>query len=151
MSERLDLLLGLFFCLIILGYSEDMLKKVLIFSLVGSIGLLAALMQTTTPATTGPIGVLMVFVLLYVAALSSLTFLIYKGSQLLVRLSRSVTVKRPLSAFSLTRAYYFSSVLALAPVMIIGMQSVGEVGLYDLVLVGAFVFIACLYIAKRTV
>ena len=40
--------------------------------------------------------------------------------------------------------------MALAPVMIIGMQSVGEVGLYELSLVVVFLVIACVYIAKRT-
>lgn len=51
---------------------------------------------------------------------------------------------------TLGRSYYFASVIALAPVMVVGMQSVGEVGLYELLLVILFVGIACVYIAKRT-
>lgn len=65
------------------------------------------------------------------------------------RLSRSFT-KRTLPSLTIRRSYYFSSVLALAPVMFIGMQSVGEVGIYEVVLVLLFVGIACVYVAKRT-
>ena len=51
---------------------------------------------------------------------------------------------------SLRKAYYFASVMGLAPVMFIGMQSVGEVGFYELVLIILFVGISCMYIAKRS-
>lgn len=113
--------------------------------------LLAILLQTTTPATIGPLGVLVVFVLLYVAALAIATFLIHHGSHWLAKASRAVTVKRPLTPLGFTRSYYFASILALVPVMLIGMQSVGEIGLYDLLLVVAFAVIACFYVAKQTV
>ena len=141
---------ALFIFDLILMYSENMLKRVLSLSLIGSIGILAILVQTTTPSTIGPVGVLIVFILLYVGVLSALTFVLYKASQLIAKASRLVVAKKPVSALSFTRSYYFSSVLSLAPVMIIGMQSVGEVGAYDVLLVGAFVAVACLYVAKRT-
>ena len=112
--------------------------------------LLALLLQVSTPATIGPLGILIVFILMYVSALGVLTFLIYGISKVNARISRTVTVRRPLEALSLTRSYYFASVIALVPVMIIGMQSVGEVGPYEIFLVAAFTIIACVYIAKRT-
>lgn len=110
---------------------------------------LVLIMQTTTPTTIGPLGVLVVFVLLYIAVLGVLTFLLYGGSYALARMSRSVTVRRPLQALPLARSYYFSSVLALAPVMLVGIQSVADIGVYDVLLVGLFVVMACVYIRKR--
>ena len=50
---------------------------------------------------------------------------------------------------SFRRSYYFSTVLAAAPVMLIGLQSVGSVGIYEFILVMLFVVIGCVYIAKR--
>jgi hypothetical protein len=123
---------------------------VVTISSVVAIVLLIILLQTTTPATIGPLGILMVFIFMYVSVLGGLTFLLYIASALIAKISRSVTVKKPIQALSFNRSYYFSSVLALVPVMFIGMQSVGEVGIYDVSLVIIFAGIACVYIAKRT-
>lgn len=127
-----------------------MLGRVIAVSSIGAAIILAILLQMTKPATVGPLGILVVFILMYVSVLGALTFLMFGISRLIVRLSTSVTIRRPLQPLTLKRAYYFSSVIALAPVMIIGMQSVGEVGFYDLLLVVIFVSIGCVYIAKRT-
>ena len=127
-----------------------MLGRVIAVSSIGAAIVLAILLQMTKPATVGPLGILVVFILMYVSVLGALTFLMFGISRLIVRLSTSVTIRRPLQPLTLKRAYYFSSVIALAPVMIIGMQSVGEVGFYDLLLVVIFVSIGCVYIAKRT-
>jgi hypothetical protein len=119
--------------------------------MVGAIVLLAVLLQTTTPATIGPLGILLVFILLYVSALGVLTFLVFGCSRIVSKLaSMTVARKTTLRPLSLGRSYYYSSVLALAPVLFVGMQSVGEVSIYDVALVVLFVVIACIYIAKRT-
>lgn len=111
--------------------------------------LLVVVLQMTTPVAIGPLGILMVFILMYVSVLGALAFLLYGGSRIVARISSSVTVKRPIQPMDFGRAYYYSSVISLAPVMFIGMQSVGEVGIYDVLLVILFVVIACFYIAKR--
>jgi hypothetical protein len=127
-----------------------MLGKVVAISSLVAVVLLIVLLQTTAPVTIGPFGILIVFILMYVSAFGVLTFLLYGLSRIIARISNSVTVKRPVQALSLTRSYYFSSVIALVPVMFIGMQSVGEVGAYEVALVVIFAGIACVYIAKRT-
>jgi hypothetical protein len=127
-----------------------MLGRVIAFMSLVAVLVLGILLQTTTPATIGPLGILIVFILMYVSALGVLTFLLHEGSRLIVRGSRSLTVRRPLQSLSLRRAYYYSSVVALAPVMFIGMQSVGSVGVYEVSLVVLFVTIACIYISKRS-
>lgn len=127
-----------------------MLGKIVATSSIVAVILLVIVLQATTPATIGPLGILFVFILMYMSVLGALTFLIFGASQLTAKVSAAVTVKKPLRALGLRRSYYYSSVLALAPVMFVGMQSVGEVGLYDVLLVFIFVVIACVYITKRT-
>lgn len=106
--------------------------------------------QVTSPAEVGLLGVLVVFILLYLSVLGALTFLLVGANKCIVGLASRTVARHPVSQMSLRRAYYFSSVLALGPVMIIGMQSVGETGIYELSLVTFFLVIACVYIAKRT-
>lgn len=105
--------------------------------------LLSALLQSTSPSTIHPLGILLVFVLMYLLALGVLTFFIWGVG----RIMASFDNDRPTQP--LARAYYFASVLALAPVMIIGMRSIGHAGVYDVSLVVIFEVIACFYITKR--
>jgi len=128
----------------------NMLGRVVAISMVVAVMLLSILLQTTAPATIGPLGILFVFILLYVSVLGVLTFLLFVCSKAVVKVLSSLVVKKKIQPLSLGRSYYYSSVLALAPVLFIGMQSVGEVSVYDILLVVLFVVIACIYIAKRT-
>jgi hypothetical protein len=127
-----------------------MLGRTIALSVVAAIVALAIFLLSTQPASVGPVGILFVFILMYVSVLGVLTFLIFGISRLVVKMSSPFTVKKPLQRLTIRRSYYFSSVVALAPVMLIGMQSVGEVGIYDFLLVVIFVVIACIYISKRT-
>jgi uncharacterized protein with PQ loop repeat len=123
-----------------------MLGKVLGLSSLVAFVLLSALVQATSPSTIHPIGILAIFVLMYVLVLGVLTFLIYGiGRVMHRRHARYHTVK----PFTIIRAYYFASVLALAPVMIIGARSVGRTGIIDIVLITLFEVLACFYIARR--
>lgn len=129
---------------------RNMLGRVVALSMVTAMVLLAIVLQTTAPATIGPLGILLVFILLYVSVLGVLTFLLFGIGKIIAKLAVSFTPQKAEREFTLGRAYYYSSVLALAPVLFIGMQSVGKVSIYDVLLVAAFVIIACIYIAKRT-
>jgi hypothetical protein len=127
-----------------------MLGQIIAFMSLGSAVLLLILLQTTTPGAIGPLGILIVFILMYVTALGGLTFLLFEGSRFFVHISRFFTVRRPLQPMSVGRSYYFSTVIALAPVMLIGMESVGSLGVNEVGLVGVFVVIGCMYVAKRS-
>jgi hypothetical protein len=129
---------------------KDMLARIIVVSFVTATMLLVILLQTTTPSTIGPLGILIVFILMYVSVLGVLTFLLFWGSRSLARLSRGMVTRRPVQPLGLGRAYYFSSVLALAPVMFVGMQSVGQVSVSDVFLIVLFTTMTCVYIAKRT-
>jgi hypothetical protein len=127
-----------------------MLNRVVVGSVAIAIALLAVVLHTTQPSTIGPLGILVVFILLYVSVLGVLTFLLYSVSRIASKASASFTVKRPIRPLTMSRSYYFSSVISLGPVMLIGMQSVAEVEFYDVLLIILFVVIACIYISKRT-
>jgi hypothetical protein len=129
---------------------RNMLGRVVAISSIVGITLLVLLLQTTTPATIGPLGVLFVFILIYVSVLGVLTFLLFATSEIVIKILYLFMPKRKVVPLTLRRAYYYSSVVALAPVLFVGMQSVGEVSVYDVLLVMVFVVIACIYIAKRT-
>jgi len=123
-----------------------MLGKVLALSSLSAFVLLSALMQSTSPSTIHPIGILAVFILIYVLALGVLTFFVYGVGSAIHRYQAK---KRTSNEFTLLRAYYFASVLALAPVMLVGARSVGRTGALDIVLITLFEILACFYIARR--
>ena len=124
-----------------------MLGKVLALSSLSAFVLLSALMQSTSPSTIHPVVILIVFILIYVLALGVLAFFIYGiGRMIHARHAKRQDVK----PFTITRAYYFASVLALAPVMYIGARSVGRTGFIDILLITLFEVLACFYIAKRS-
>lgn len=123
-----------------------MLGKVLALSTLLAFVFLSALLQSTSPSTIHPAGILVVFILLYVLALGVLTFCLAAISQIMVRVASRTSESR---AMTLQQAYYYASVLALAPVMLLGARSIGRTGVYDIVLIMLFECIACFYIAKR--
>lgn len=123
-----------------------MLGKALTLSSLFAFVLLSAILQSTTPSTIHPVGILSVFVLLYVLALGVLTFCLYIFSRIISKTIVKRSVRRSLS---LQKSYYYGSVLALAPVMILGIRSIGRTGVYDIVLIVLFEIIACFYITKR--
>lgn len=127
-----------------------MLERIIAFSSVASVVLVAALLQLTSPANVGPFGVFVLFVLIYLSVFGVLTFFIFWMSQIASRIVLLTRARRAIQPLGFRRAYYFASVSALAPVMVVGMQSVGEVGIYETFLVIFFTVIACVYIAKRT-
>ena len=73
----------------------------------------------------------------------------YGITKLIAAVSAGMTVRKPFQAMSFRRAYYFSTVLAAAPVMLIALQSVKPLDIYLLVLVLIFEVVACLYVSRR--
>lgn len=123
--------------------------------IIGIVGIVAALLlilliKITAPSTVGPLGVLAVFLCIYVISVSFLTLAMWQGGHVIKKLSKPFTVRRPFRPLGLRQAYYFSSVIGLAPVMLIGMQSVGKVGIYEFLLVVLFTLTGCMYVAKRS-
>ena len=115
-----------------------------------SAGLLLLVLNLTTPSTAGAGGILIVFLLGYITATTVIAFGVWAAIRLWSRVEMEMKWAHTKKAITLRRAYYYASVIALAPVIIVSLQSVGGVGLYELILIGLFVVLGCVYVAKRT-
>lgn len=127
-----------------------MLGRVIVLSSVAAAVLLVIILQTTSPSTIGPVGLLAVFFLFYVVILGLVTWLLWLASKSMAYIGRRIMTRRPPQSLSLSKAYYFSSVIALAPVMMLAMQSIGSLGLYEIILIIVFLGVGILYISKRS-
>lgn len=111
--------------------------------------LLMLLLGNTTPTTVGPLGLLAVFFLLYVVLIGIVTTVLLVISTLVSKVSKMVTVRRPLQPISLRRSYYLASVIALGPVMMLAMKSIGSLEIYETLLIGIFLAAAIFYVIRR--
>jgi len=118
---------------------------------IGLIGLtvLLSLLTLTAPATAGPLGLLIIFVSAYLVFLTVISFFLFGINRFIVWLSAGLVAKRPLQPMTFRRAYAYSTALAMAPVMLVGLQSVSSVGFYEVALVVIFEAIACIYVSRR--
>lgn len=129
-----------------------MLERVIATITLISLCLLGTLFAFTTPGSVGPFGLLVIFVAAYLACLGLISFFLFFGSRILGYALALFNRRTPrYQALSFRRAYYFSTILAGVPVMLLGLQSVGGVGIYESLLVLIFAIVGCAYIAKRLV
>lgn len=126
-----------------------MLERIVGVITLVSLCLLIILLNLTAPTTVGPFGILAVFIFAYLSSLGVMTYFLYGISLVIAHLSSAFTVKRPLQSIPFRTAYYYSTVVALAPIMLVGLRSVGSVGIYEVALVIIFTAVGCLYITKR--
>lgn len=124
-----------------------MLSRILAIITLVAFVLLSALLQSTSPSTIHPVGILLVFILFYLLALGVLTFFMFGLSKLLHKLRRRTQLAG--RGMSFREAYYYASVVALAPVLLVAMRSIGRGDVLDVILVIIFEAVACFYVAKR--
>ena len=126
-----------------------MFKKIILITTILSLCLLIVLLNVTTPVIAGPLGILAIFIFAYLSLLGLVTYFLYWSNRLIRYLSKFLALRKPLNKLVFKRAYYYSTILAAAPIMLIGLQSVGSIGVYEIFLVSIFVIIGCLYVSKR--
>lgn len=121
----------------------EQLKTYLPYSLpvVSFVGLVL-LLNRTNPLDVGPAGILVVFGFAYVFISSTLYLLL---TLVMTLLAYFVSI----SATSRRRLYYLSSIIAVAPVFLLALNSIGQLELKDFVLVVCLVGFACFYVVKR--
>lgn len=108
-------------------------------------------MSRIDPISAGPGGILLVFVLIYVIIVSLLFSVLHWG----VRFVSAQIVKRGTRVTArayhvgVRKAYYTASAVAFGPVLLLALNSVRQLKLTDIVLVGAFLVLAIFYISKR--
>lgn len=121
-----------------------MLKKIIATSTgVGILGALA-IMYLTTPATIHPVGLLVFFVCVYAATLGLITVLVYTSQRLYYQVRAKHATK-----VSLVTVYEYATVVALGPVILLALQTVGRLQMTDVLFTAIFVALGCFYIAKR--
>lgn len=123
-----------------------MLKRVLAFLTVCSLVGVLAIMQSSIPSESNPLVMLLVFFLLYLSALGVLTFLLNGAYWILFR---TVWQKRGGDMVAFTRLFMYGSVLALAPVILLAMLSVGKVEAYEVMLVIVLELVALFYVRRQ--
>jgi hypothetical protein len=101
-----------------------------------------ALLNLTSPLKIGPLGILVTFGFMYVfvaLTCSIFVFLCLKGV-------RHFYGDKRLS----DRKYYaVSATIALAPILMLALNTIGQAGLKDHLLVLSFIGVICFYILKR--
>ena len=119
------------------------LKKYLPYSLpvVSFVGLVV-LLNRTNPLDVGPAGILLVFGLAYIFISSALYLLL---TLVIVLLAYFVNI----TATSRRNLYYLSSIIALAPVFLLALNSIGQLEVKDFILVLCLVGFASFYVVKR--
>lgn len=112
-----------------------------------SVLLLLCIWNFTNPKDIGPLGVLLVFLILYIFWLSIIFLILRSGLIVFKRIYAHSKHQRRLSE---KRAYYVASVIAFLPVLLLGLHSVGQLELKDIVLAILFVSLTVFYVLKKS-
>ncbi len=120
----------------------DIMKMVMpkrlipVFSMLAAI-LLLLMLNFTTPADVGPLGVLVFFAACYVVVLGV--------ALLLVKIFMKLAGKQ-----MGRRGYLYAAIIAFGPIMLLLAQSLGTLGPATVALVALVVFLACFLVSKRS-
>lgn len=110
-------------------------RLILVTSLLAAV-LLLLMMNFTTPAGIGPLGVLLFFLMIYLV--------MFGVAFLLVAIFTKITGKRIGK-----RTYLYAAVIAFGPIMLLLAQSLGTVSWLTVGLMAVFVLLACFLVNKR--
>ena len=115
-----------------------------------SVGLLLFL-NLATPSSAGPLGILLVFILIYIISFSLLMLLIrllmviYRA----IRPRKETVVGKEKSRINKKRFTLIAAVLSLVPIFLISLNSIGQLNFVDMVLIIAIEAVAIFYIMRR--
>lgn len=127
-----------------------MISRILAGITVISCCTLAVLLFATNPTSIGPGGMLAVFILGYLSLLGVVTFLLFLGAKATRAIVHVMTGRLVRTTLTLRRAYLYSSVLAVIPMLFVSLYSAGGIMWYEVLLLILFGAIGVVYIAKRT-
>lgn len=115
-----------------------------------SLAALLGIVNTTNPLDGGPIVILFVFILLYILLASILFILLHVGVLAVSKILSKRSVNAREWRVGVRRAYYIASILAFGPVLLLAMQSVGQLQLRDVLLVAVLISLGIFYVIKRS-
>lgn len=104
---------------------------------------LILILNATNPLETGPASILLVFVMLYLLVLTVM-------SAILHIVGAVWRVVRPSRPTGLRRGYYVLSVVSIAPVLMVALNTLGQLGLLECGLILLLVGLGCFYVLRRT-
>ncbi len=126
-----------------------MVQKIIGIVGIVAAGLLVYILNATTPTEAGALGVLAVFLLSYILLAAALTFFIFWLYRVVIRVFWSDKPDTGRQHFTLKKSYYYSSVLALGPVMMVSLRSVGQDGWVQYGLMLFLLFLGCVYVSRQ--
>lgn len=112
-------------------------RLIMLISLVATVVILVML-NLTTPAAVGPLGVLVFFMMIYAAVFGLAVWILW----LLNRLLGKRGMRR--------KDYYYAATVAFGPIMMLLVQSFGGLSFFTVLLTVAFVFLGC-FLVKNMV
>ena len=115
-----------------------MLNRLITILSFTSLGIMMVMLNFTTPAAVGPLGVLVFFTTFYIAVFGLAVLLVRAFSRMN---GRKGILRR--------KDYCYAAVGAFAPILLLLAQSFGSLSIWTVLLTGAFVFLGCFAISKR--
>lgn len=100
-------------------------------------------MNVTSPLKNGPFSVLVAFAIIYLL----ITSLLYAIALASTRIALLFGKRIPLSR---RRLYYLMSVLALGPVFILALNTLGQLDIKEILLVSLLLCLGCFYVLRRS-
>ena len=113
-----------------------------------SIVIFSLILFNTDPSKIGPLGILTVFVLLYIITLSLFSYLIFFASNILSRVRVQFGLKG-VEDWTFMKCSLFGSIVAIGPIVILGISSLGSISIYEIILVVLFLVISCFFVSKK--
>lgn len=123
---------------------------VVAFPVVATAGLIGYF-ATHDPAKVGPVGILGVFVVMYVITLSLVFSLVHVGLGLAARVLARARLTHPRAwRVGAQKAYYIASIVAFGPIFLLAVSTLGQLQFRDVALVVTFLTLATVYVLKRS-
>lgn len=120
------------------------IKKYLVYGLpVLSLAVLLVLLHAVSPLNAGPLGILLVFALIYIFTASALYLLL----EILLKIIHLLAPSK--GSASNKKLYYIVSIVAFAPVFLLALHSIGQLEVRDFLLVIVLVAISSFYVMRR--
>lgn len=115
-----------------------MLNRITVVANLAAIAVLLVMLNFTTPADIGPLGVLFFFFLIYV--------LMYNLARFLVKVFWKILQKRGEMG---QKGRLYAAVIAFVPIMLLLAQSLGSLNVFTAILIILFAFLGCFLVYKR--
>lgn len=107
------------------------------------------MLNSTSPSSVGPVGVLGIFVMAYFLFVGAISLFLYGGFRVIQMILLALGGKHSLKARDYGFFLKFSFVFAFAPIILIAQQSSGGIGIFDIILLAIFQILSFIIVLKR--